>query len=364
MKTPNQIVRVLIVDDSAYVRKVIKQMLSRSPFIEVVGAAHDGVEALEKIEQLKPDVITVDLIMPEMDGVELLRQQMKRRPIPAIVVSISNQEGEKVLAAMDAGAVDFVHKPTALATEQIYDISDELINKVKTAAQVPLSRLPWMTQPEIETQKPLEKPVITAPTPYKSSIASSGLLDIICIGISTGGPQALAFLIPQLPADLPVAVAVVLHMPVGYTKMYAERLDKMSAIAVIEAQENDPVTPGVVIIAQAGKHLTFKRHSDNVVRVHLESRPFDVLHRPSVDVMFQSAADVYGDRVLGVVMTGMGSDGKQGAAWIKSRGGKIFTEAESSCVVYGMPRSIVEAGLSDQVISLENMKNAIINAIQ
>lgn len=345
-----KVVRVLVVDDSAYVRKVVKQMLSRSPFIEVVGTSRDGAEALESIATLNPDVVTLDLIMPEMDGVEFLRQQMARRPIPVVIISIASEGGEQVLAALDAGAVDFLQKPTALANEKIFEIGNELIEKVKAAANVPLNRLPVMSErPQLSKVKPSSSP--------------SGVLDLVAIGISTGGPQALACLIGQLPGDLPVPVAIVLHMPVGYTAMYAKRLNEMSLLKVVEASEGDVLEPGMVFIAAAGRHLTFVRHSDGTVRTHLDARPFDTLHRPSVDVMFQSAAEVFGDRVLGVVMTGMGSDGTQGSAWIKSRGGSIFTEAEESCIVYGMPRSVVEAGLSDLCVTLDGMAQAILDRL-
>ncbi|HEY9596688.1 MAG TPA: chemotaxis response regulator protein-glutamate methylesterase [Cyanophyceae cyanobacterium] len=345
-----QVVKVLVVDDSAYVRKVVKQMLSRSPFIEVVGIARDGQEALELVEQLKPDVVTTDLIMPNMNVVEFLREQMKRRPIPVIVVSIANESGEMALEALDAGAVDFVQKPTALATEKVFEISNELIQKVKAAANVPLNRLPTLP-----TSSKVSIPLIRIPRLVS--------IDIVVLGISTGGPQALTFLIPQLPENLPVPVAIVLHMPVGYTEMYAHRLNEMSPIEVIEAREGDVVKAGRVFIAPAGRHLSFVRQADGTVVTHLDARPFDTLHRPSADVLFQSAAEVFRDRVLGVVMTGMGSDGKQGAAWIKAQGGMIFTEAEDSCVVYGMPRSVVEAGLSDKSVPLDQMATAILEVV-
>jgi two-component system, chemotaxis family, protein-glutamate methylesterase/glutaminase len=349
----NKVVRVLVVDDSAYVRKVVKQMLSRSPFIEVVGTARDGEEALEAIEKLNPDVVTLDLIMPEMDGVEFLQKQMARRPIPVVIISIASEGGELVLAALDAGAVDFLQKPTALANEKIFEITHELIEKVKAAANVPLNRLPVIT----------EKRRVEFPPVIATAASPSGIIDLVAIGISTGGPQALAFLMSQLPANLPVPIAIVLHMPVGYTEMYARRLNEMSLLKVVEASEGRILEPGLVMIAAAGRHLTFVRHEDNQVKAHLDARPFDTLHRPSVDIMFQSAAEVFGDRILGVVMTGMGSDGTQGAAWIKSRGGCIYTEAEESCIVYGMPRSVVEAGLSDCSIPLDCMAQAILDRL-
>jgi two-component system chemotaxis response regulator CheB len=341
------VVRVLVVDDSAYVRKVVKEMLSRSAFLEVVGVARDGGEALEMVERLKPDVVTCDLIMPGTDGVDFIRKQMAIHPIPIIVVSIAAESSEQVLSALDAGAVDFVQKPTALATEKVFEIAGDLVAKVKAAAAAPLARL--------------RRPAIAAAAPIVASFKNR--YDLLVIGVSTGGPQGLKAVIPRLPADFPVPVAIVLHMPVGYTETYAKRLDDTSALTVIEAHEGDVVRPGVVFVAPAGRHLTFARDSSGVVRTRLDVSPLDTVHRPSVDVLFQSAAEVYGDRVLGLVMTGMGDDGRQGAAWIKARGGSVLTEAEETCVVYGMPRSVVEAGLSDASVPLDRLSEAIVERI-
>ncbi len=344
------IIRVLVVDDSAYVRKVVKRMLSRSPFIEVVGTAHDGEEALRLVEELNPDVVTLDLMMPRMDGVAFLREQMARRPIPVVVVSIASEGGERALEALDAGAIEFVQKPTALATDKVFEISSELIAKVKAAAQA---------APRLHTLRAMP----SAPPEPLTLRERTGRVDVVVIGVSTGGPQALRRLIPQLPADLPVPVAIVLHMPVGYTEPYARRLDELAPLRVAEAREGDPLEPGSVLLAPAGRHLSFLRAGDGRVVAHLDARPFDTPHRPSVDVLFQSAAEVFGDRVLGVVLTGMGADGRNGAAWIKAQGGLVFTEAEESCVVYGMPRAVVEAGLSDRSLPLDQMAQAILEVI-
>ncbi|MDH7569309.1 MAG: chemotaxis response regulator protein-glutamate methylesterase [Armatimonadota bacterium] len=340
-------VRVLVVDDSAYVRKVVRQMLSRSPSIEVVGSARDGREALDLVERLQPDVVTLDLIMPVMDGLSFLNEQMKRRPLPVVVVSIASEGGAQALAALDAGAIDFVQKPTALATEKILEISEELVQKVTAAAEASVAKLPSVA--------PVPAPSLGAPR-------GAGLVDLVAIGVSTGGPQALRVVIPALPATFPVPIAIVLHMPVGYTAMYAARLDSLSALRVVEAREGDSVQPGTVLLAPAGRHLTFRQTHRGVV-AHLDARPFDTPHRPSVDVLFRSAAETYGARVLGVVMTGMGSDGREGAAWIKAQGGIVFTEAEESCVVYGMPRAVVEAGLSDRAVSLPQLASAILEVV-
>jgi two-component system chemotaxis response regulator CheB len=188
------------------------------------------------------------------------------------------------------------------------------------------------------------------------------LVDIVVLGISTGGPQGLKVVVPRIPSDVPVPIAIVLHMPLGYTEMYAQKLNEMTSLRVTEAVEGDEVVPGRVLLAPAGRHLTFRRTASGV-RVHLDLRPLDTPHRPSVDVMFQSAAEVYGARTLGVVMTGMGADGRDGAAWIKARGGRVLTEAEESCVVYGMPRAVDEAGLSDARVTLEHMADAILERL-
>ena len=350
----DRVLKVLVVDDSAYVRKVVRQMISRSPFLEVVGTARDGREALELVQQLEPDVVTCDLIMPQLDGVGFVREQMARRPLPIIIMSIASETGEAALTALDAGAVDFVQKPTALATEKIFEVSDELIQKVKAAAEIPMAR--------VKVAQPSPAPAAEVPTP-DAPLARKELADVVVIGISTGGPQGLKQLIPQLPADFPAPVAMVMHMPVGYTEMYARKLDELSPLEVREAREGDVLRGGSALLAPAGRHLTFRRLSDGTVVAHLDSKPFETPHRPSVDVLFQSAAEVYGQRVLGVVMTGMGSDGRAGAAWIKAQGGLIYTESEETCVVYGMPGSVVEAGLSDMIVPLDRMARAIREAV-
>jgi two-component system chemotaxis response regulator CheB len=338
----NRKLRVLVVDDSAYVRKVVSQMLTSENF-DVVGTARDGAEALDMVNQLEPDVVTCDLIMPGTDGVAFIQAQMERRPIPIVVVSIANEAGERVLAALEAGAIDFIQKPTALATEKLLDMGRELSDKVSAAATASMARLPAPAAPVAE------------PAPVKAARA----FDIVVVGISTGGPQALRRLAPQLPADFPVPIVVVMHMPFGYTEMYAKKLDEVTGLAVMEAREGLVLNPGSIVVAQAGRHLSFERRNGDVV-CHLDIRPLNTLHRPAVDVTFQSAADVFGARVMGVVMTGMGSDGRDGAAWIKARGGMILTESEESCVVFGMPRSVIESGLSDHTVPLDRMAATIL----
>lgn len=346
--TSNGVTRVLVVDDSAYVRKVVTQMLSRSPLLEVVGTARDGREALDQVVDLQPDVVTCDLIMPNLDGVGFVTEQMARKPVPIVIVSVASEAGELALNALDAGAVDFIQKPTALASERLLEISDELIGKVKTAAHARLR--PRHAPPQ-------------ARAPFVAPLTARGNFDAIVVGISTGGPQALRSMLPQLPADLPVPMAIVLHMPVGFTELYARKLDELSPLKVCEAADGMEMHAGTVLLAPAGRHLTLRRNDKGSVVAHLDVRPLDTPHRPSVDVLFQSAADVYHGRVLGIVMTGMGEDGREGAAWIKAKGGMIVTESEESCVVYGMPRAIVEAGLSDHSVGLDRMAEAILEHV-
>lgn len=348
-----QLIRVLVVDDSAFLRKVLTQILSQSPEIQVVATARDGEEALEMVEKHRPDVVTLDLVMPGMDGVAFLREQMRRRPVPVLVCSIAHESGERALAALDAGAVDFVQKPTALATEKVFELAEELVEKVKAAAKV---RMPeWARERETT-------PASTGATRELCS-PHAHTAEIVVIGISTGGPQALRQIIPQFPADFPVPIAMVLHMPIGYTEMYARRLDEISAIEVVEANEGDLIRPGTAFLAPAGRHLGFVRDGDGRVRAHLDLHPLHTSHRPAVDVLFEAAAEVYGSHVLGVVMTGMGEDGLLGAAHIKAKGGHVVTEAESSCVVYGMPRAVDEASLSDRSVPLQHMAATILEML-
>jgi two-component system, chemotaxis family, protein-glutamate methylesterase/glutaminase len=285
-------------------------------------------------------------MMPGLDGIGFLREQMTRSPVAVVICSIADQSGEIALEALDAGAIEFVQKPTALATDKVYEIADELVAKVKAAAQVNL-RIPRQAS---AVAPPGAQPV-------------AARTKILVIGISTGGPQALRYLIPLLPENFPIPVAMVLHMPIGYTEMYARRLNAIAAITVVEAPDDEELRPGTAYLAPAGRHLTFRRAPGGAVRTHLDLRPLDSQHRPSVDVMFESSAGVYGAGVLGLVMTGMGDDGLAGSAHIKAQGGRVLTEDESSCIVYGMPRAVAEAGLSDRAVPLDQMLPTIMDLL-
>lgn len=347
------VIRTLVVDDSAFVRKVVREMLATTPGIEVVGVARDGEQALKMCEELRPDVVTCDLTMPHLDGVGFVREQMARRPLPILILSASPQDGALALEALNAGAVDLLQKPTALATNELLGLREELVAKIRAAVRAPVENL----RPLV----PLNAP--SAPLAVQPQQRKGLKVDLVVLGISTGGPQALRLLLPQLPGDFPVPIAIVLHMPVGYTQLFAEKLNEISALAVSEAKEGDVLRPGMALLAEAGRHLLVRRNATAQLVAHLTTHPVEKPHRPSADVLFQSAAETLHGRVLGVVMTGMGDDGKQGAGWIKAQGGTVITEAQSSCIIYGMPRCVVEAGLSDAAIPLADMANAIIQRI-
>jgi Chemotaxis response regulator containing a CheY-like receiver domain and a methylesterase domain len=345
-------VRVLVVDDSAFARKVVREIFATDPRVQIVGAARDGEEALELTATLQPDLVISDLRMPRMNGVDFVKRQMAVRPLPILILSSASQDEVEVVEALNAGAIEVVQKPTALATDDLKNVRDALVEKVHGALSVPVQNL----MRELAPQAAVSEPV--APVERRQQKA-----DIVVIGISTGGPQALRRMLPLFPADFPVPIAIVLHMPVGYTALYAEKLNEICALKVKETADGDVLRPGLVLIAAAGRHLVFRRTADHQVVAQSTMQPLEKIHRPSADVLFRSAAEVFGERVLAVVMTGMGDDGKEGAAWVKANGGRVITEAEKSCVIYGMPRSVVEAGLSDEVVALDEMAQTITRGV-
>jgi two-component system chemotaxis response regulator CheB len=335
-------IRTLIVDDSAFARKTVREMLQVDPEIDVVGAARDGEEAMIMTDSLNPDVVVCDLNMPKLDGVGYVRRQMRARSVPILILSAAAQDAPVVIEALNAGAVDVVAKPSALASDDLRTVGTELITSLKAAVGARV--------------KETVDPVAVRPS---WPVSRQAKVEIVVIGISTGGPQALRRMIPMLTADFPVPIAIVLHMPVGYTALYAKSLDALCALTVKEAQDGEVLQAGTILVAQAGRHLGFRRTAAGEVVAHLTMQPLQKIHRPSADVLFRSAADLFGQHVLAVVMTGMGDDGKEGAAWVKAQGGSVLTEHEKSCVIYGMPRAVEEAGLSDASIPLDDMARAI-----
>jgi len=338
------LVRVLVVDDSAFARKVIGDTLRRDPRFDVVGIARDGLEALEKIAELKPDVVTLDLVMPNLDGVGVLRALPAADRPAVVIVSMSDSESELGIAALAAGAFDLVHKPTAAATDRLYELADDLLAKVAAAGAS-------THRPAVMSDEPVRP--LAAPTSAKRSI--------IVIGASTGGPQALTHILRQMPADLPIPIAIVLHIPAGYIAAFAARLDEECAIRVVEASDGLELTAGTAVLAQAGIHLKIQKTLRRF-RCVLDPLPFGQPHIPSVDILFESVAHL-GKDVLAVVLTGMGDDGLAGSRQLYAAGATILTEAESSCVVYGMPRTVAEAGFSAAEVPLAAMAAAILRYV-
>jgi two-component system chemotaxis response regulator CheB len=339
-------IKVLVVDDSAFARKVLRQVLSAAAGIQVVDTARDGLDALEKISALKPNVVTLDLVMPHLDGLGVLKALAGAASPRVVVVSSAGEESDLAVAALQAGAVELVHKPTALATDRLYELGADLVAKVRTAAGA-VVRLPAQELPE-------------APVPVAAVAASCKL---VVVGTSTGGPAALTRLVSSLPAEFPAPLAFALHIPAGYTDALARRLNKLSMLEVVEAQEGMELKPGRAVLAQAGMHLRVVRDGERTL-ARLGRAPEQSPHHPSVNVLFESAAACWGAATVGLVLTGMGDDGLEGSRAIREAGGQVLTESPESCVVYGMPRVVVEAGLSNASASLENIGALLLSYVR
>lgn len=338
-------VRVLVVDDSALMRKLIPQILEKDKSIQVVGTAMDGNFGLKKIEELKPQVVTLDLEMPAMGGLEMLKQIMRRHRVPVIVVSSHSTQGASVtLQALSLGAFDFVAKPHDVSA-RMPEIAQELIAKIKAAAQSRGVRI----NPVPETVQRVDKL-----TPDARKMPTR----VVAIGVSTGGPHALQYVFSQLPGDFPGTILVVQHMPEGFTEMFARRLDEICAIQVKEAQSGDLLLAGRVLICPGTRHLKAKRLPLGDVAV-LNDDPRVNGHRPSADVLFKSVAEEFGARSVAVLMTGMGEDGAQGMGAVKAAGGMTIAQSEDSCVVYGMPKAAIDRGYAVRVVGLDALANTL-----
>lgn len=338
-------IKVLIVDDSAYNRKAITAMLESSG-IKVAGTAVDGEDAIKKVITLKPDIITLDLEMPKMDGFTFLRVMMNKFPIPTIVIS-SRSEDQNVFKALELGAVDFIAKPTHHVSAELLKIREELLYKVGMAGHVSMERIK-VVQPQF-AERPLRR--ITVDMPPVD-------FPMVVIGASTGGPPALQTVLSMLPPDVPAAVAISQHMPAGFTRTFAERLDRLSPIHVKEADDGEVVRPGCVLLSPGGYHLTFARRGATVNACLLKGAGGD-RYTPSVDKMFISASEAFGEKLVAVVMTGMGNDGKEGIVSIKTRGGKTIAQSEDTSVIFGMPREAISTGMVDRILPLEKIAEGI-----
>lgn len=333
-------IRVLVVDDSAFMRKALATMLAGDPEIEVAGTARNGEEALELVRQLDPDVVTMDVEMPVMDGITAVRRIMAEAPRPILMVSSLTREGaEETLAAMEAGAVDFIPKALSRVSLEIVHIEAELRAKVKAVARRRAPR------------------VAAAPRPAPG-LRTKGV-ELIAIGVSTGGPPAVQRILTALPAHFPAPILIAQHMPRAFTGPFAQRLDATSALTVREAEDGMPLAPGLVLVGPGGLHLRVRRQR---LRLHAEvgQEPQDALYKPSATELIASVARTCADRGAALIMTGMGSDGLEGARQLKAAGGVVLAQSEATCTVYGMPKAVVDAGLADAVVDLNAIAATLI----
>jgi two-component system, chemotaxis family, protein-glutamate methylesterase/glutaminase len=335
--------RVLVVDDSAFVRKAVARMLGATPDIEVVGVAADGEEGLARAKELEPDVVTLDIKMPRLGGLETLERLMAEHPVAVLLLSSLTQEGAEVtLRGLELGAMDFVDK-SSVESMSMLSLAGELVTKVRALGSARV--------------RPRPRPAVTAAHAPEGEGA-----DVVVVAASTGGPTALQTLVSSLPAGLTAAILVVQHIPRGFTRSLAERLDARSANPVREAADGQTVEPGRILIAPAGIH-TKLGHRGQRVRIALDEEPRGALHRPSADVLMASAAEVYGPRSVGVVLTGMGADGTAGLRAIQKAGGITLAEAEDTCIIYGMPKAAAAAGVVSRMVPLDRMAEAIVGAL-
>lgn len=338
----NEKIKVLVVDDSTVMRKLISDILKNDPQIEVIDTAKTGKEAIEKAKNLKPDVITLDIEMPEMDGITALKILRKEVPQTKVIMFSSlTQEGAKAtIESLALGAYDFVPKPSTKSfLESVKKIEQDLIPKIKSV--VPLKKI-----------KLIYKPIQITPKIKK------GIYKVCGIGVSTGGPQTLLKILPKLPPNFPAPILIVQHMPPLFTKQLAERLNSLSRLRVKEAEEGEFVKDGVVYIAPGDYHMKIKKEN-SLIKIKLHQGPPRNFCRPSVDELFESLAEVYNGKTLALILTGMGNDGKEGAKKIKEKGGVVLAQDAESSVVFGMPKAVIEEGLADEVINLSRISERL-----
>jgi two-component system chemotaxis response regulator CheB len=360
-------INALVVDDSALMRKVISDILKEDPQINVIATARNGQEAVEKVEQFRPDVVTLDIEMPVLDGLHALGYIMSECPTPVVMLTaVDSRSAESTLNAFEYGAVDFIQKPSGSISVNIADIADEIRKKVKMASKVDLKKLGFMEEHVKKSRENEGKPLPAKPkkTIPKSIPHANG--KIIAIASSTGGPRALEQVVPKLPGDLKVPVVIVQHMPAGFTASLAQRLDGQSALTVTEAKEGDVLHPGHAYLAPGNYHMEIVSVEKGGVHheiVKLNQNPREQGVRPCANILFKSLVPIYGSNIISAVLTGMGADGADGVEEIKKAGGKAIAEDEKSCVVYGMPKAVVQRGLADSIVSLEKVSSEIVRML-
>ena len=407
--------RVLIADDSAFMRKVLTDFFNKQPDFEVAGTAINGKEAINKVMEYSPDLVTMDVNMPVMDGLNALAVIMEQKPTPVLMLSSLTQQGtEATVRALSLGAIDFISKAGG-SISKLDTIEDELLEKCRNAVKAKVHKIPYVPQKKLENIKPVSKspapPVMkrvelpvrqglklggaaqTPPSKNSSNVFAvkrpnvilqargkpqpeaaskvtpvtmtgmgNGSKKLVAIGTSTGGPQALQQVITRLPGNLPCGVVVVQHMPAGFTKALADRLDTISQVSVKEAEDGDIIQPGHVYIAPGSHHLRVREEGSNR-RIVLGQDPPVGNHRPAVNVMYDSVAPI-GKNLVAVIMTGMGCDGCEGMKKIKAAGGYSIAQDEPTCVVYGMPKAVVDAGLADEIKPIQSIAQAIVEAVK
>jgi two-component system, chemotaxis family, protein-glutamate methylesterase/glutaminase len=352
-------IKVLVVDDSVFMRNAISRMLEKDDDIHVVGTAKNGLEAIEKVDALKPDVVTLDIEMPVMNGIEALKHIIAKHRLPVIMFSALTKEGAEItMEALHIGASDFITKDFSNVSLNISTRENELINKVKSVAKNRVMVL-------IKKLEQMRKPVVlnAGNTDHNTSHNANNhsKCKILAIGASTGGPPALQHILTSFPKDFPVPIIIAQHMPKLFTQSFAQRLDKASQIMVKEAENGEMLKPGIALVAPGDTHMGIKRRGNDVVVELVNDSKY--IFRPSVDLLMSSTANVYGSHSLGIILTGMGNDGLVGIKEIKSKNGYVIAQDEDTCVVYGMPRAVVNANMADAVLPIDKISEEIIKVL-
>lgn len=361
-------IKVLIVDDSAFMRSILNRMLSSDSEIEVVGQAQDGIDALEKITKLNPDVITLDIDMPRMDGHATLEKLMATNPKPVLVISSLTSSGaDATLRALELGALDYM--PKYQEGSIVFAVAqEELVRKIKAISKkarlVRIQAQKFQKPSQVSTsayQVAQKTPSAYSVKPPLVNKSGRPKRDIIALGVSTGGPPAVQKVLSQLPANFPACILIAQHMPSAFTNAFAKRLDSLCEITVKEAQDGDRLTNGVAYVCPGGQHISIVVNGA-VPQIQVSKDPESELYKPAVNILNASAA-ILGSKVIGLTMTGMGSDGLEGTKVLKAKGAYIMAQSEESCVVYGMPRAVIEANLVDEIVSLDQIASALQTAL-
>jgi two-component system chemotaxis response regulator CheB len=346
------VIKVLVVDDSAFMRNALVSMLNSDPDIKVIGIARDGFEAVSMTVSLKPDIVTLDVEMPNMDGIEALKRIMAQNPVPVLMVSSLTTEGANAtLEALDLGAIDFIPKDLDDLSVNIVKIKEILLEKIKI-----IGAKRFIPTPRIVSAAPLEMP-------EPSQRISQKKTSVVAIGSSTGGPKALQTLLSKIPENFPVPILIAQHMPANFTGPFAERLNKLSAMHVKEAEHGEPIIKGTAYIAPGRGHMGVLRKKITETVISISENINTYIYRPSVDALILSILESYSGRVLGVILTGLGNDGAKGMKEIKNKGGSTVVENEDSCIVYGMPKAVVQAGNADKILHIDDIAGVIINTV-